>query len=346
MRRAVDSRLWIVAPSFFEWDLGRYLEQLLAAQGAAVGRFAYRRADAATLAAGALDAMLLEAAAREGPEIALVLKGAAFDPETFCRLRAQGVFVALWYVDCPSEAIPSAIGGLVPAVDVFFTTAKGMLPRYGALGSTPVHWLVEGAFLPAFPDVEAEPGQRPLYASPLAFVGNLLHPPVPDEALACRRLRLLARLAERFGLKIWGPQGDPETRARWGERCPIVPWPAYHEELVKICRASEVVLGINTVNSIDRYFSNRTYLTLASGGFHLTHYVPGLEHMFTNHEHLVWYRSDDECEELAAHYLARPDERRRIARDGREWVRARYGMERSVERLLDVIDAQRGAAAS
>ena len=56
--------------------------------------------------------------------------------------------------------------------------------------------------------------------------------------------------------------------------------------------------AVSTRASVERYFSNRTFLTLAAGGFHLTHYVPGLETMFENHRHLVWYRSDEECLEL------------------------------------------------
>src|SRR5262249_18513973 len=84
---------------------------------------------------------------------------------------------------------------------------------------------------------------------------------------------------------------------------------------------------------VRRYFSNRTFLTLASGGFHLTGYVPGLETMFDDHRHLVWYRSDDECLDLIAHYLDRPAERAAIAAEGQRHVRERYPLAGQVRRL-------------
>jgi spore maturation protein CgeB len=97
-------------------------------------------------------------------------------------------------------------------------------------------------------------------------------------------------------------------------------------------------LGTNTTNSVERYFSNRTFITLASGGFHLTHYVPGLETMFENRKHLVWYNTEEECFLLIDYYLRRPALRRKIAREGRDWVRRRYGMRRQVSRMLRLIE--------
>src|SRR5262249_30519406 len=91
--------------------------------------------------------------------------------------------------------------------------------------------------------------------------------------------------------------------------------------------------------SVALYFSNRTFLTLACGGFHLTHYVPELERMFTNRRHLVWFHSDDECLDLIRYYLARPRARRAIARAGQRWTRRRYGMRRSWRRILAALAA-------
>jgi spore maturation protein CgeB len=103
-----------------------------------------------------------------------------------------------------------------------------------------------------------------------------------------------------------------------------------------------VVVGVNHINDVELYFSNRTFLTLASGGFHLTRYVPGLERMFRNREHLVWYHGEEECLRLIEYYLERPRLRRRIAAAGMDWVRRRYGMTRQVNRILRMIDEQHG----
>ncbi|MEM7114735.1 MAG: glycosyltransferase [Chloroflexota bacterium] len=333
----VVTEVLIVAPAFLEWDLGTYISQILTAQKIAYEQFAYRGwADAATA-----NKALLEKAASCRPRYVIGLKMGLIEPETLAELRRQGAILGLWHVDCFDDQVPAQIGRLLPHLDAFFVTAKGMIPAYAAVSDTPVHWLVEGVYLPAFPKVVVPEAQRPLYESQVAFVGNLLHPPVADKTLAQRRLRLLAAISERHTLKIWGPQGDPSTDTVWDNRAPIIRWPAYHEELVKICSSSEVVLGINTINSVPQYFSNRTYLTLASGGFHLTHYVPRLEKMFINHGHLVWYHSNEECLDLIDDYLKRPFARQKIAKAGQAWVREKYSMDLQVEKMLDVLASVR-----
>ncbi|MEZ5989790.1 MAG: glycosyltransferase family 4 protein [Planctomycetota bacterium] len=48
----------------------------------------------------------------------------------------------------------------------------------------------------------------------------------------------------------------------------------------RVCAETRIVLGQNQTHDSPLYFSNRLFLTLASGGFHLTHYVPGMEELF------------------------------------------------------------------
>ncbi len=331
-------RILVVAPAFLAWDLGVYVTRLLAARDTEVRPFAYRGLGDRTLA----NQRLLDVVADYRPDIVLGLKMGLIEPDTVARLRDQGVVVLLWYVDCFTGEIPDQIARLVPVVSAVLTSAKGMLPKYAALSQTPAYWVYEGVYLPAFSEVEVPEAQRGLYGSQIAFIGNVFHPPVADETIALHRYRLLTKVCSRFELKVWGGQGDPDTRQRWQNPCPIIEWPAYHEELVKICTSTAIVLGTNTVNDVELYFSNRTFLTLACGGFHLTHYVPALEEMFTNHHHLVWFHSDEECLDLIDFYLARPDERRRIAAEGKAWVRAHYGMERQVDGILAIGEGLRG----
>lgn len=326
-------RFLVVAPAYADWDLGTYVTQILRAQHLDTDTFAYRGIGDRYSA----NVKLLAHAQETRPDVIIGLKMDTIEPETIDALRAMGIRVVLWHVDCFDENVPPQLARLVPVVDAFFITAQGMVEKYAALSRTPVHWLYEGVYLPAFPDTAIPPAQLPLYRSQVAFVGNLVHPPVPDETLALRRLRLLERVSEIFDLKIWGVQGNPSARARWRSRAPLIEWHAHHAELVKICRAADIMLGLNTINTIPLYFSNRVFLTLACGGFLLTHYVPQMETLFANHAHLVWFHSDDECLELLEHYLARPQERARIAAAGKAWTREQYRMETQIEKLLRVV---------
>jgi hypothetical protein len=325
--RLAPLRYLIAAPAFREWDLGRYCERLLRADGL----------ECATFACGEHpdpvdDSGLLGAVRRFRPHVVLALKLAGLRPQTLAAIHAE-TFVALWYVDCFGALVPRWLSALMPHVDLFLTSAKGMIPAYQRHTSAPVRWVYEGVHLPSFPRLRASGSELTPYRSEVAFVGNVRH---SRNAKPAARERLLDAVHRRFDLRVWGPQGlPPDTRMK---RLNVLEWPAYNRELVRICNATPIVLGINEVNSVELYFSNRTFLTLACGGFHLTHYVPGLERMFENRRHLVWFHSDAECLELIRYYLDHPRQRRAIARAGQAWTRARYGMRRSWRRILAAID--------
>jgi hypothetical protein len=268
------------------------------------------------------------------PDVVLGLKLERITAETLQRIRQRGTPVILWYVDCFTPQVPRWLKPLVREVDLFLTTARGMVAKYRALTDVPVEWMYEGAYLPAFPSPALTPAIRRAYGSPVAFIGNIYQPPVGDKKLQGRRLELFNRIGARYPLRVWGPQ----LRAPEAPTFRLTRWLTYQHDYVKVCRSSAIVLGINTVNSVALYFSNRTFITLASGGFHLTEYVPQLEEMFENKQHLVWYHSDEECLDLIAYYLKRPSVRARIAAQGRDFTRKRYGMKRQLNKILALIE--------
>jgi hypothetical protein len=327
-------RVVVVAPAFHDWDLGSYVTRILARKGAHVVTFGYAR-----IAPGAKrQRQLLAMCRRTRPHLLFGLKLDGIDAATVRRIRDIGSRISLWYVDCFGPAVPDWIASLLPEVDVFFTSAKGLLPAYADIAPTPAYWAGECVYLPAFSRVPHAAADRRLFGSQVAFVGSVYHPAENTTAFE-RRAQLFNRIGARYDLTIWGRQYHRPSGLK---RCTVIEWPAYHHDMVRICRSSDIVLGINFINSIELYFSNRTYLTLAAGGFHLTHYVPGLETMFENHRHLVWYRSTPECLDLLDHYLKRPTLRRRIADEGQRWVRRRFSMTQQVGRMLERIERHGG----
>lgn len=323
-------RILVVAPASYEWDLGYYLQQLLRATDAESRVFTYLPYASAAQA----NAELLKCVGDYKPEVVLGLKLERIFPETLREIRKRGARVALWYVDCFTPHVPKWLKPLLGEVDLVFTTARGMVPKYRALTGAPVHWVYEGVYLPAFPRAAITPAVHRTYASPVAFIGSIYQPPVRNKQLAGRRLALFNRIGARYEFRVWGPQSHIPSSATFR----ITRWLAYNAEYVKVCRSSAILLGVNTVNSVELYFSNRTFLTLASGGFHLTEYVPNLEEMFENERHLVWYHSDQECLDLIAYYLQRPAARARIAAQGRDFTRKHYGMRRQLNKILALLE--------
>lgn len=331
------NKILIAAPQFYEWDLGSYLLSILRSKYVKCDTFAYQPYNSDEEAGREL----LNRIKKSKPDIMIGLKLDSISAEVLRVIKNTGVFVAVWYVDCVRGIVPEWIKPLFLEADVFFTTAKGMLSKYREIGSTPAYWLYEGAHVEMFPVSAENPSQKRIYRSDVAFVGSIYY--YDDNGhIVTERERFLKKINEIYELKIWGPQGVKDARKRWGRSYPAVEWPAYNEELVNVCGGAKIILGVNTINSVELYFSNRTFITLASGGFHITHYVPGLETMFENRRHLVWYHSLEECLSLIEYYLERPGLRKEIARQGRDWVRRKYGMKRQVGKMLRIVEKHYG----
>lgn len=64
------------------------------------------------------------------------------------------------------------------------------------------------------------------------------------------------------------------------------------------------------------YWSNRVFVTLGLGGFLLHPYCAKLTEQYAAGEEIVYYRDRAELHTLIQHYLAHPQERRRIAANG------------------------------
>lgn len=329
-------RVLIIAPAFGSGDLGSYVRGTLESMGAQTSTVAYAGRTRARV-----HQQVLATCRAFSPQLLFGLKLDGIAPETLRAVRHRGVRVLLWYVDCFAETPPVWLRSRLRECDAAFVSAKGIVPAYRRMTATPVHWMMEGAYLPAFPHIDVSAAERRLFGSDVAFVGSVYHP-TPDRRRFHERARLLRAAGARYDLKIWGPQRYPRTRQLLGRGLAPIQWPAYNDDLVRICRSSRIVLGMNLINSIELYFSNRTFLTLAAGGFHLTHYVPGLETMFRNHEHLVWFHSTDECLDLIAHYLARPRRAAAIAARGQAYVRQRYSMKRQIRRMLATLESTHG----
>jgi spore maturation protein CgeB len=135
-------------------------------------------------------------------------------------------------------------------------------------------------------------------------------------------------VASRFDLKLYG-RGWEEVPGLGPTRVHVYP-----KQYREICASTRVVLGVDARDDVHLYFSNRTWLTLGCGGFLLTRYVSGLEELFTNHEHLVWFRSTPEALELIDHYLRRDREREQIARTGYEYVHAYHTFHHATAEIL------------
>lgn len=158
----------------------------------------------------------------------------------------------------------------------------------------------------------------------LVFIGNNYSP---------SRLSLLKRLADNFNLKVFG-NGWEKTGLNYGS-------PIYGGKFSRTCNRAKICLGVIDPiwADLEAHFSNRLVNTLATRSFFIQAYTLGLENVFTNHKHLVWYTKEEELFQLIEHYLSNEAARERIAAEGQKEVYQKYTYEKSIERILSDVKA-------
>lgn len=83
--------------------------------------------------------------------------------------------------------------------------------------------------------------------------------------------------------------------------------------------------------------SNRLYNILASGGFALVRYYPGMEKQFKNHGHLVWFKTTGEALEIIAYYNKREVKRQLIADNGKKLYLEKHTASHRIENIFDIM---------
>lgn len=172
---------------------------------------------------------------------------------------------------------------------------------------------------------------REKWKSDVAFIGR------PRAEPTRLRNRLMRAIDERFDLKVYG--GDWTTIGLQPVKRTVYP-----RHYRKICAGARIMIGLSDASEADtfeemlgwrKYTSNREWLTLGCGGFLLTNYCEGIEEVFRPGVHLDYFRSIDECLDKIGFYLARPELRARIARQGCELVRNHHSFDHFAVRLVE-----------
>lgn len=178
-------------------------------------------------------------------------------------------------------------------------------------------------FLPAAADVELHPMPHdPRFASEVAFIGT---------GYAPERAAFLAEIARHAQLRTWGQGWEP-----WKEQVGATGIRVERDDFARVCSSSAITLGVHPkeAEGATDYASNRIWLTILAGGFYLGPWGKGLDRMLQDGEHCAWYTDQADCIAKIRDYLARPDDRDRIRRQGEAFVRAHHTYDQRVQNLL------------
>lgn len=103
-----------------------------------------------------------------------------------------------------------------------------------------------------------------------------------------------------------------------------------------VCSSSKAILNIGTHNDLWGYWSDRVPRSMATKTLSLNHYCPGFEDYYENFNHMVWFKTVEECVSLAKTYVGDDRERTRIANSGYEFFLNSQTCKHFVEKVLDI----------
>ncbi|MFQ5507052.1 MAG: glycosyltransferase, partial [Planctomycetota bacterium] len=236
----------------------------------------------------------------------------------------------IWMEELGAKTDPRVAGGAlldyVRQARLICLSTPDLVTGYRDLGIENSTFLMSG-FSPAYhrPSRWSLSGR---YDRDLAFIGG--------PGYMGDRPAFLSRLAEHHDLEIFGLKDSwlPSLRNFSNLR---VKGEVRPRGYARVCARSRIVVGLNQSHDHWLYFSNRIYLTLACRGFHLTHYVPGMEEVFGDGVHLAWFKDFDECLDKISYYLSHERERHRIAQAGSDLVLREHRYEHRVADILAIL---------
>lgn len=87
----------------------------------------------------------------------------------------------------------------------------------------------------------------------------------------------------------------------------------------------------------DGYTSNRLYNILSAGGLCLARYFPGIEDLFENGKHLLWFKTADEAVELINEYKTKPEKCDIIRIQGKELYEEKHTAQHRINNMLAIM---------
>ena len=247
------------------------------------------------------------------PDAVVIFSGDIQD-ETFEHLRARFKTGLLLDDYFPTDA---PVTRFIKKADVFFHTMTGQLEEYRAAGARHAVYLHSGVD----PDWHRRSAPLEAFASDVAFIGAAVYPD---------RIDLIKTLLKEFDIKVYGAGWHKFDIRPARDRIAV-------KQFSTVCSSAKVILGIDKTADRELYFSNRTWFVLGCGGFLVTRYVPGLESIFANHKHLVWYRDTAEAVDQIRFYLRHDAARERIANAGHEFSHQNYPFDRMASNMVEVL---------
>lgn len=175
------------------------------------------------------------------------------------------------------ERVLDSLAAMCRVCDATLISSVGQIPMFQAAGAKRVEYVQIGLDHKA--DILGEPAWEPPFeVPPVVFIGNY-YANVFAEGTT-ERIEAIRFLVDN-GIPI-GVVG-----AGWPKDIPVI-GRCHPKQQHHVYKRAKVALSINHFNAIERYYSDRFLIALASGTPVVARRVPGIEEEFTDTECMFW----------------------------------------------------------
>lgn len=297
-------------------------EKYLTKKGYKVERFPYREI-AKNIGPEAMTVKLVKRIVETNPCMVFICGGQQIVPRILSKYKnIVKSKVLMWYLD-QRGGVESWMVELGRQCDAIFwsTGDRRMLFELSCATKTPTYFMHSTADGDLAQNLNITDKDKKRFLQDIVYVGTYY----PETT----KTRLIDDLITKgINVKIFGPPGWPKNYNYLGG-------PILGEEAYKCFNLAKINISTNYHNDIRGSFSDRLFHIAAAGGFHLTQYVPGMEDIFENGKHLVWFNDSDEVLEKINYYfsLEHENERKEIAKNGQKLFFDKFGYDKVINEM-------------
>lgn len=271
----------------------------------------------------------------KGKDLLFIGKGEPFDREMLHTVREGGTKILLWYGDV--RHIPEQwLINLLPEVDCFFMSSGGeVLERYFQKGKPK---RAAFYFNPSDPDiVDKYKNDQVDQTRDIVFTARF------HRIAGKERWNVINYLNSRNDVSFFGSAEKSlffNIMVRVKRRLFGIQ-PSINEvrgaEYIKVIKSSKIGVGVNIIDDIPFYTSDRLTHYLMFNSFFMTHYFRGIEELFKKNEELVWFKNTKELAEKLEYYLSHQSEREKIALAGQQKILNDFNTRNMTAMMLEIL---------
>lgn len=273
----------------------------------------------------------------EPPDMALIVKGILFFPETLQTIkRLTGAVLCDWHNDdyfSPSVSSEYALA-CIPIYDYIFTSEKFNIPELKARGAKRVEYLSFGYDPELHRPGELSAGEYSRYCSDVVFIGSW-------RQVRAEILEALVDNGFKYKLVIWGTGWE-----KLKSSSPLRPYArfdvVYGENMPKAIWGSKICLAFVTrFDTGGTIHTMRTFEIPACGGFMLAERASGEYHeFFKEGTEMACFDGAQELKEKIEYYVNNEEQRIRIAKAGhRRLLENKYSYQDRVSEIIRACDS-------